>query len=95
MRPPRLVYFFGFFEELDDLLQLLLGLVHSGHVGEADLHFVVGIGFGLAAAEGHHSAFGATHPAEEEAPDGDDEDQREQHAEQIREPAVDQFAACT
>mgnify|MGYP003694392085 CR=1 FL=1 len=32
MRPPSVVYFFGVPQELDDLLQLVLGLVHARHV---------------------------------------------------------------
>ena len=56
-------------QELDDLLQLVLGFVDAGDVGEADLHFVVGVDLGAAARERHDAAFGAAHAAEEEAPD--------------------------
>ena len=61
-------------QELDDLLQLLFGLVDAGDVGEPHLHFVVGVDLRAAARERHDAAFGAAHPAEEEAPDADEED---------------------
>ena len=56
-------------QELDDLLQLLLGFVDAGDVGEAHLHFVVGVDLRAAARERHDAAFGAAHAPEEEAPD--------------------------
>ena len=64
-------------QELDDFLQLVLGLVDARDIREPHLHFVVGVGLGAAARERHHAAFGAAHPAEEEAPDADEEDERE------------------
>ena len=79
-------------QELDDLLQLLLRLVDAGDVGEADLHFVVGVDLRAAARERHHAAFGAAHAAEEEAPDADEEEQRDDPAEQLGQPAVDDLA---
>jgi hypothetical protein len=79
-------------QELDDLLQLLLGLVHACHVREAHLHVVLREDAVLAACERHDTALGAAHPAEEEAPDGD-EDQDGQHpAEDLRQPAADELA---
>ena len=85
MRPPSVVYFFGFLQELDDLLELLLGLVHAGHVREAHLHVVFGEHPVLAAGERHHAAFGAAHPAEEEAPEREEEEQRQHPAEDFGE----------
>ena len=79
-------------QELDDLLELLLGLVHAGDVGEADLHFVVGVDLRAAARERHHAALGAAHAPEEEAPDRDEEEERDDPAEQLRQPAVDDLA---
>ena len=61
-------------QELDDFLELLLGLVHAGDVAEAHLDVVVGVNLRAAAGERHDAAFGATHPAEEEAPERDEED---------------------
>ncbi len=69
IRPPRFVYFFGVLQELDDFLQLVLGLVDARDVGEADLDLVVGVDLGAAARERHDAALGAAHPPEEEAPD--------------------------
>ena len=83
MRPPMLVYFFGVLQELDDLPQLLLGLVHAGDVAEAHLDVVVGVDLGAAARERHHAAFGAAHPPEEEAPERDEEDERNDPAEDL------------
>ena len=50
-------------QELDDLLQLLLGLVHAGHVREAHLHIVFGEDAVLAARERHDPALGAADAA--------------------------------
>ncbi len=75
-------------QELDDLLELVLRLLDARHVREAHLHFVVGVNLGLAARERHHAAFRARHAAEEEAPDADQEQQRNDPAEQLGQPAV-------
>jgi hypothetical protein len=79
-------------EKLDDLRELLLRLVHAGHIGKAHLHFVVGVDLGAAARKRHHAAFRAGHAPEEEAPDADQEEQRDDPAEQIRQPPVHDFA---
>ena len=67
--PPIVVYFFGVLQELDDLLQLVLGLVDARDVAEADLDVVVRVDLRLAARERHDAAFGAAHAAEEEDPE--------------------------
>ena len=92
MRPPSVVYFFGVLQELDDLPQLVLGLVHASHVCEAHFHVVVGVDLGAAARERHHAAFGAAHAAEEEAPDGDEQHERDDPAEDLRQPAAHRLA---
>ena len=79
-------------EELDDLAQLFLGLVHAGHVAEPHLHVVVGVDLGAAARERHDAAFGAAHAAEEEAPQRDQEDERNDPAEQLGDPPVGHLA---
>ena len=84
--------FFRVLEELDDLLELVLGLVDARDVGEPHLHFIVGIDLRAASREGHHASFGAGHPPEEEAPDADQEQQRDDPAEHVRQPAIDDFA---
>ena len=80
-------------QELHDFHQLFARLVHSGDIGEPDLHFVVGEDLGLAPRERHHAALGAAHPAEEEPPDGDEEEERQQPPEQLGQPPVDHFTA--
>ena len=79
-------------EELDDLLQLVLRFVDAGHVGEAHLHLVVGVDLGAAAGERHDAAFGAAHAPEEEAPDADEEDQRQNPPEEIGQPPAGDLA---
>ena len=48
----------GVLEEVDDFLQLVLGLVAAGHVVEGDAGVVVGRTAGLALAEAHHRLAG-------------------------------------
>ena len=79
-------------QELDDLLELLLGFVDAGHIREAHFHFIVRVNLRFAARERHHPAFRAAHAPEEEAPDGDQEDDRDDPAEQLRQPRVDDLA---
>ena len=79
-------------EKLDDLLQLVFGFVDAGDVREPHLHLIVGVNLRAAPRERHHSAFGATHPPEEEAPDADEEHQRNDPTEQIGQPAVGHLA---
>ena len=59
----------GVLQEFDNLLQLLLGFVHAGHVREAHLHIVLGEDAVLAAGKRHHAAFSAAHTPEEKAPE--------------------------
>ena len=79
-------------QELDDLAQLVLGLVHAGHVPEADLDVALRVDLRAAARERHDAALGAADAPEEEAPERDQEQQREDPAEQFRQPAVDRLA---
>ncbi len=79
-------------EELDNLLEFLLGLVHAGDVGEAHFHIVFGEDAMLAARKRHDAAFGAAHASEEEAPDGKQQQQRDDPAEDFRKPAADRLA---
>ncbi len=76
------------FQELDDLPQLVLGLVDARDVGEPHLHLIVGVDLRAAAGEGHDAALGASHPAEEEPPQGHDEQHRDDPSQQVRHPAV-------
>ena len=72
MRAPERVELLGVLEELDDLLELRLGLVHAGHVGERDDRLVAEEHAGPALAEGHGlvvGALGLAHHEEDEAAD--------------------------
>src|SRR5262249_20525065 len=79
-------------QELDDLFQLFTSFVDAGDVGEAHLHFVALVDLRAAARERHDPAFGAAHAAEEEAPDADEEHERNDPAKQFRQPPVRQLA---
>ena len=92
MRPPMLVYFLRVLQELDDLAQLVFGFVHARHVAEPHLDVVVGVDLRAAARERHDAAFGAAHAAEEEAPQRDEENQRNDPAEHFADPAVRRLA---
>ncbi len=79
-------------QELDDLLQLLLGFVDARHVREAHLHIVFGKHLGLAAGKRHHAALGSAHAPEEEPPDRQEEDDGDGPSENFRKPAAHQLA---
>ena len=79
-------------QELDDLFQLLLGLVHAGHIREAHLHIVVCKDAMLAPRKRHHAAFGAADAAREVAPDDEDEDERKDPSENLGQPPADELA---
>ncbi|OPZ58328.1 MAG: hypothetical protein BWY87_01504 [Deltaproteobacteria bacterium ADurb.Bin510] len=66
----------GFLEEFDDFLELFLGLVHAGHVGEGHLDAVLAHELGAAAAEAHGLAAARLHLAHEEDPDADQQQHR-------------------
>ena len=52
MRPPSALVLLGVLEEVHHLLQLGLGLVDAGHVGEGRLELLAVVDLGLGAAEG-------------------------------------------
>jgi hypothetical protein len=69
-------------QELDDLLELLLGLVDTGDVVEGDLARLLGQQLGLRLAEAHGAAAAAAlHPVHEEDPDADQQQERQPEAE--------------
>ena len=76
----QLSVFGGVPEELHDLLELGLGLVHTGHVGEADAGFFFHVNLGLAAADLHEPAEALLvgELAEQQHPDSE-EDKRWRH----------------
>ena len=51
----------GSFQELDDLPELFLGLVHSGHVVEPDFHLFFHVDLGFTSADGHESPLALPH----------------------------------
>ena len=70
-------------QELDDLLQVGLGLVHARHVLERDTAVTLGQQLGLGFAEAHGAAAARLHLAHEEDPHADQQQHREpvdQHA---------------
>ena len=61
-------------QELDDLLQLDLGLVGAGHVGEGDLGRVAGEQFRLRLPERERAAAAGLELAQQEEPEPEDDD---------------------
>src|ERR1700737_3235935 len=75
---PATALLISVFEELDPLGQLLLGLLHPGHVDEGHLRLVAGDHPGPAAPEGHRLVLATLALAKEvvdEAPDQQQQDQ--------------------
>ena len=64
-------------QELDDLLQVLLGFVDAGDVVEGDAAMRLGQKLGLGLAEAHRPAGAGLHLAHEEYPHAEDEDHRQ------------------
>ena len=64
-------------EELDDLLQLVLGLIDAGHVLERDAALLFGQQARPRLAEAHRPAAARLHLAHEEHPDADQQQHRE------------------
>ena len=71
----------GVVEEIDDLLEGFLGLVLTGHIGEADAGLLLHVDLGLGLAEAAHgiAAHALGHEAEQEN-EGQDGQQRQQHS---------------
>src|SRR4029450_480037 len=67
-------------EELLDLLELLHGLVHSGHVLEADLRRVRRHPLRARLAEAHHLRAAALDLVHQEDPEAEEEDERKKSA---------------
>ncbi len=68
----------GIAQELDDLLEVLLGLVDAGHVLEGDLALRLGQQLGARLAKAHRAAAAAAlHLPDEEEPHADDDDERQ------------------
>ena len=85
--PAELLELLRIAQELDDLLQIFLGLVDAGDVVEGDAAMALGEQLRLGLAEAHGPAAAGLHLAHEEDPHGDEEQHREpghEHAEQRR-----------
>ena len=93
IRPPMLVYFFGVLRNSTISFSSSFGLVDAGDVIEAHLDVVVGVDLGLAARERHDAPFRAAHPAEEERPERDEEQDRDDPAKHLAHPAAGDLAA--
>jgi hypothetical protein len=68
-------------QELDDLFEVLLGLVHAGDVGKGHAAMRLGQKLGLGLAEAHCAAGATLHLAHEEDPDAEDEQHRQEGSE--------------
>ena len=86
MRAPSELNFSGVLEELHDFLELRLGLVHAGHVGEGDDGLVAEEHAGPALAEGQRLVVGALGLAHHEEDEAADHEQRQQARQQQAEP---------
>ena len=67
-------------------------LIDAGDVSEGGLHVIFGHQLGLAARERHDAALGAAHALEEEGPQAKQQQQGNDPAEHLRQPAADQLA---
>ncbi len=66
-------------QKVNDFLQLLLGLVHAGDIGEGDARLRVGKPAGAAFTEGHRLPRSALALAHDKNPEADEQEQRQQH----------------
>ena len=73
-------------EELDDFLELGLGLVHAGHVVERDDGLVAEEHPGTALAKGERLVIGALRLSHHEEDEAADDEQRQQAGQQEPEP---------
>ena len=78
--------FSGVAQELDDLLQILFGLVDAGDVLEGDAAMRLGQHFGARFAKAHRLAGAALHLARQEHPHADQRDERQPGDQQRHEP---------
>jgi hypothetical protein len=80
--------FLGILEELDDLLEFLLGFVDPGHVLEGGLLLVGGEQLGLGLAEAHGLGATGLHLPEEHEPQPNQDQERRPHQQAGQQPTV-------
>ena len=86
MRAPSCVELLGVLEELDDFLQLLLGLIHAGHVLEGDDGLIAQEHPRAALAERDRLVVGALRLPQHEEEQRADEQHRQQRRQQQAQP---------
>ena len=88
-RPPSRPYRDRVLQEIDDLDQLVLGLVDAGDIGEGDLGLLLDIDPGAALADLHQPAEPALpHAPDREHPDPDKKDRRQDPGQEIAQPVA-------
>ena len=92
MRPPMRVYFSGVLRNSTISRSSSSASSTPATSAKPHLHIVVRVDLGLAAGKRHHAAFSPAHAAEEDAPERDDEDQRDDPAEHLADPAAGDLA---
>ena len=88
MRAPRRVELLRVLQELDHLGQLLLGLVHAGHVVEGHDGLVAEEHARAALAEAHGLVIGALRLAHHEEDEPADQEHRQQRGDEQRQDAA-------
>jgi hypothetical protein len=81
--PAQAAVALGLPQEVHDLAQLVLGLVHAGDVLERDAGVGLDIDLGLALADLHQAALAPGEAAAEEVPDADEEQDRQEQGQQV------------
>jgi len=76
------------FEKRQNLLQFGLGLVHAGHILEADPGVAFDIDLGLAATNGHHAALALSQPGQQEGPEQHQDGNGNEPGEDFPDPGI-------
>ena len=83
---PELIEFLRMLQELDNLLELLLRLIGTSHIGKIHLHLIRTAHAGPALAERHHAAAAALCLLHDEEPHANQKQHRQQRREHRRPP---------
>ena len=95
IRPPRFVYFFGFFRNSTISFSSSSRFVDAGDVGEAHLHFVVGVDLRRLRANDITPPSAPPMRRKKKPQMPTKKSERDDPAEQLGQPAVGHLAACT